>query len=272
MKLKILLILIFPAFFFSCMAPPKNIVYFQDLDEYPQSINSTPYKEPVIKNKDELLITVSALALNQEKVAQFNLPAVGYMSSTETKTQTNPSLQTYIVDTEGKIKFPVIGEITLAGLTRSQAIEHLKNLISNYIDDPIINLRFTSFNIVIFGEVRSPGTLYFNRDKISILDAVGAAGDLTLYGDRKNILLIRENSDGTIERTRFDLTSSDLFSSPYYYLQQNDKIFVEPNKTRQSDSKYGAADGYKLSIFSMAFGAISVIASTTLAIISLRKN
>lgn len=272
MKLKVLLILIFPAFFFSCMAPPKSIVYFQDLDKYQQSINSISYKEPVIKNKDELLITVSASTLNQEKVAQFNLPAVSYMPSTETRTQSNPSLQTYIVDTNGKINFPVIGEITLAGLTRSQAIEHLKKLISNYIDDPIINLRFTSFSIIIFGEVRSPGALYFNSDKISILDAIGVAGDLTMYGNRKNILLIRENSDGTFERTRFDLTSSDLFSSPYYYLKQNDKIFVEPNKTRQSDSKYGAADGFKMSVISMAFSAISVITSTTLAIISLRKN
>jgi len=106
---------------------------------------------------------------------------------------------------------------------------------------------------------------------MSILDAIGHAGDLTIHGSRENVLVIRENDNGVTDFHRFDLTKSDIFSSPYYYVQQNDKIVVEPNKTRQLESKYGVADGYKLSVFSMIFSAVSIIASTTIAIISLNK-
>ena len=275
MKLKILIILIFPAFLFSCMTVPKSVVYFQDLDKYQQNtrkgIDSIAY-EPIIKKFDELLITVSAPILDQEAVAQFNLPMTSFLTPGETSVQQSPAIQTYIVDNDGTINYPVIGRITLAGLTKTQAIEQLQKLVSNYIKDPVVNLKIISFQVTVLGEVFKPGTIPVAQEKISILDALGAVGDLTIYGDRKNVLLVRENNDGTFTYHRFDLTSSDLFASPYYYLQQNDKIVVEPNKTRQLESKYGPADGYKLSVYSMVFSALSIIASTTIAIISLSRN
>jgi len=274
MKLKIFLGLIFPAFFFSCMTPPANIVYFQDLDKYKQSIriaSDSIAEDPVIKKNDELLITVSAPTLGQENVAQFNLPPLSFLTSGETNLQKSASIRTYVVDKNGQIDFPVIGQITLEGLTKMQAIALLKKSISDYINDPIVNLRIMSFKVTIFGEVRAPGVHYASYEKMSILDALGSAGDLTMYADRKNILLIRENGNGTIDHIRFDLTSTDLFTSPYYYLQQNDIIIVEPNRTRQLDSKYGVADGYKFSIYSMAFSAVSIIASTVIAIISMGR-
>jgi len=275
MKLKILFILISPAFLFSCMTVPKNVVYFQDLDKYQQNIrvvNDSAAYDPVIRRNDELLITVSAPVLAQESVAQFNLPPVSYLAAGETNLQKPANIQTYIVDKDGKIDFPVIGQITLAGLTKSQAIERIRQSISNYINaDPIINLRIVSFRVNVLGEVRAPGIHYASLEKMSILDAIGAAGDLTLYGNRKNILLIRENDNGSFSHVRIDLTSSDLFASPYFYLQQNDKIIVEPNKAKQLESKFGVADGYKLSVYSMIFGAVSIIASTAVAIISLKK-
>jgi polysaccharide export outer membrane protein len=275
MKLKILLILIFPAFFFSCMTPPKNFVYFQDIDKYQQNLriaNDSASYDPVIKRNDELLITVSAPVLDQTTVAQFNLPPIAYMTSGETDLQKSPTIQTYIVDNNGKINFPIIGELTMAELTKSQAIELLKKSISNYVNDPIINLRIISSRIIILGEVRAPGPHYFRPEKMSILDAIADAGDITSYGNRNNILLIRENDNGTINHIRLDLTSPDLFSSPYFYLQQNDKIYVEPNKAKQMESKFGVADGYKLSVISMVFGVISIIASTTIAIISIKNK
>ena len=275
MKLKILLILIFPAFFFSCMTPPRNIVYFQDLDKYQQNIkvkvDSAAY-EPVIKKYDELLITVSAPILDQEAVAQFNLPMTAFLTPGETSFQQSAMVQTYIVDSEGTINFPVIGQITLSGLTKSQAIERIRQSVSSYIKDPVVNMRILSFKVTVLGEVFKPGTVPISQEKVSILDAIGAVGDLTIYGDRKNVLLIRENDNGSFDYVRFDLTSSDLFTSPYYYLQQNDKIIVEPNKTKQLESNYSPANSYKLSIYSMVFSALSVIASTTIAIISLRKK
>ena len=279
MKLKkTILILLFPSLFFSCMSVPKDVAYFQDLDKYKQNIrleNVLAAYEPIIKKHDELLITVSAPTLDQSKVAQFNLPMTSYLTpGTETITtvQQSLSVQTFTVDHDGMITYPVIGRITLAGLKKSQAIDHIKKLVSDYCDDPIITLKIISFQVTVLGEVLKPGTIPVNKEKISILDAIGAANDLTIYGDRKNVLLIRENNDGSLDYIRFDLTKSDLFTSPYYYLQQNDKIIVEPNKTRQLDSKYGVADGYKFSIYSMVFSAISIAASTTIAIISLRKN
>jgi len=278
MNLKILIILIFPAFFFSCMTVPKNVVYFQDLNKYQQNLrltNDSGTYEPIIKKNDELLITVTAPVLDQESVAQFNLPMTIYLAPVETgatNIQQSPSVQTYIVGRDGTINYPVIGRIPLAGLTLSQAIESIKKSVSNYVKDPVINLKIMSFKITVLGEVLKPGTYPVTQEKISVLDAIGAANDLTIYGDRKNVLLIRENNDGSLNFHRFDLTSSDLFTSPYYYLQQNDKIVVEPNKTRQLESKYGPADNYKLSVFSMVFSAISVIATTTIAIISLNRR
>jgi len=278
MKLKILLILIFPAFFFSCMTPPKNITYFQDLDKYRQNqimASDSGGYEPIIKKYDELLITVTAPVLDQESVAQFNLPMTAYLTPGETgaiNVQQAPVVQTYIVDSEGSINYPIIGRIPLAGLTLSQAIEHIRKPVSNYIKNPVINLKIMSFKVIVLGEVAKPGPISVNQEKISILDAIGAAGNLTIYGDRKNVLLIREKNDGANEFIRFDLTKSDLFTSPYYYLQQNDKIIVEPNRTRQLDSKFGAADGYKLSVVSMVVSVVSVIASSIIAITLYRKN
>jgi polysaccharide export outer membrane protein len=246
------------------------------LDKYKQTIqieNDLTVYEPIIKKFDELLITVTAPVLSQAKVAQFNLPMTAYLTAgTGNTVQQSPAVQTYTVDYDGAITFPVIGRIPLAGLTKSQAIERIKKSVSDYVDDPVITVKLMSFHVTVLGEVNKPGTLSVNQEKISILDAIGAANDLTIYGNRENVLLIRENNDGTNDFIRLDLTKSDIFTSPFYYLQQNDKIVVEPNKTRQLDSKYGVADGYKLSIFSMVFSAVSIIASTAVAIISIRKN
>lgn len=277
MKLKSLLILFSSVFFFSCMTQPKSLAYFQDLDELikKQSLeNNMLAYEPIIKKFDELMITVTAPVFNQAMVAQFNLPLTSFLTTSvagENSVQQSASIQTYIVDHDGTINFPVIGRIPLAGLKKSQAIEKIKNLVSAHVDNPVITLKIMSFSVTVLGEVLKPGTIPIKQEKMSVLDAIGAAGDLTIYGNRENILLIRENDNGVPEFHKIDLTKSDLFTSPYYYLQQNDKIIVEPNLTRQLDSKYGVADGYKLSIYSMIFSAISIVASTTVAIISIGK-
>ena len=278
MKSKILFILISPVFLFSCMTPPKNVTYFQDADKNQQNLriisDSTGY-EPIIKNFDELLITVTSPTLTQEIVAQFNLPMTSYLSPGETGTinvQQAPTVQTYIVDHSGNINYPVIGRISLAGLTKSQAIERVRGLVSDYIKDPVVNIKIMSFKVTVLGEVFKPGTIPVSQEKISILDAIGAVGDLTIYGDRKNVLLIRENNDGTVVKSRIDLTSTDLFASPYYYLQQNDKIYVEPNKARQLDSKYGIADSYRLSTYSTIVSALSVLGSVIMVIFTINKK
>jgi len=259
------------------MTPPKNVAYFQDLDTYIQNGllgKGIMAQEPIIKKFDELSITVTAPVLNQVQVAQFNLPMMSYLTyGEEVGVAQSIFAPTYTVDYDGAIKFPVVGRIAIAGLTKSQAIEKIKGLVSPYIDEePVVNIKIMSFTVTVLGEVSKPGPIPVTQEKISILEAIGAAGDLTLYGNRENVLLIRENDNGPDEYIRFDLTKSDIFTSPYYYLQQNDKIIVEPNRTRQLDSKYGVADGYKFSILSMVFSAVSIVASTAVAIISVRNR
>jgi polysaccharide export outer membrane protein len=262
MRLKFLLLSVFPLLLFSCMTTPKNVAYFQDLDKYQQKLRSEEsYSfEPVIKINDHLLITVSAPIVDQESVAQFNLPMTTFLTPGETKSTPSTAVQTYVVENDGSINFPVIGKIHLSGFTKTQAIEQITKLVSDYIENPVINLQIISFKVTVLGEVLKPGTIEVKDERISILDALGAAGDLTIYGDRENVLLIRDNN-GTIEHVKFDLTKADLFSSPYYYLQQNDVVIVEPNKTRKLESKYGAADSYRNSLFSISFTAVSVIVS-----------
>ena len=281
MKLKFLSSFIFPALFFSCMTAPKNIVYFQDLGKYQDSRieNNSLMYEPIIKKFDELLITVTAPVFDQTSVAQFNLPMTAYLSVGEvqgvqqTGVQQSIAVQTYIVDHDGTINYPIIGRIPLAGLTKSQAIERVKKLVSDHITvDPVVSMKIMSFKVTVLGEVFKPGTISVSQEKMSIMDALGAVGDLTIFADRQNVLLIRENDNGTFDRVYFDLTKSDLFTSPYFYLQQNDKIVVSPGKTRQMDSKYGVAEGYKFSILSMVFSAVSIIASTAVAIFSIKNK
>jgi polysaccharide export outer membrane protein len=262
-KLKSVFPLFLPILFFSCTSIPKTVSYFQDLDEsqtYVEAENKVFAYEPTIKNGDQLLITISSPALDQEKVAQFNLPLIAYLSPGETRVQPSTTIQTYLVNKEGDITFPVIGKVQLSGLTKLQASDRITKLISDYVEEPIVNLQIVSFYITVLGDVRSPGRINVSNERISILEAIGAAGDLTIYGKRENVLLIRDNN-GKKEFVRFDLTKSDLFSSPYFYLQQNDIIVVEPNKTRKLDSNYGSADGYRISMMSIAFTAVSIIVS-----------
>jgi polysaccharide export outer membrane protein len=237
--------------------------YFQDIEKYGQDFKSADYyaHEPVIKPGDRLTINVSAPALYQEKVAQFNLPISSYLAPGETAVTSEPSLPTCYVDEEGNIDFPVLGKLKLAGMTKSQARNYMEKLIAGYIrEGAIVSLEIASFNVSVHGEVFKPGPVKAAGDRISVLDALGAVGGITVYGDRTNVLLIRDNN-GTVEHCRFDLTRSDIFNSPYFYLHQNDMLFVESTKGRMQDSEYGAGDNYRLT-------RTSVILSTVLSTVS----
>lgn len=270
-KIKLLTLLSIVLFLFSCQSTPKNITYFQDLDPgVAEKYLSDFQYEPIIKNNDQLLISVSSPTLNQELVAQFNLPTTSFMVAGETQLAQTSSMQTYTVDTEGFINYPVLGKIKMAGLTKSDAIKSLSTLVSEYLENPIVNLQIVSFQVTVLGEVNRPGVVRAANERLSVLDAIGGAGDLTIFGCRENILLIRENN-GKKQYAYFDMTKSDLFSSPYYYLQQNDVLVVEANDARKRASKFGAAENYNLSVYSVIASSVSIIASTVIAIISLNK-
>ncbi len=179
---------------------------------------------------------------------------------------TSMQLQTFIVNSEGYINYPVLGSIHVAGMTVEQLQKMLTEKISATVEDPIVNVRIANFEVVVGGEVRQPKKIRVNRSRYSVLDALGDAGDLTEYGERSNILLVREEN-GQRAYHRLNLNSSDLLTSPYFYLQQNDYIYVEPNAVRQANSKYNQHNSFKLSVISTIVSASSVLASLIIALV-----
>lgn len=189
----------------------KKVSYFQDIDESKLLSDYHNY-EPKIQVDDKLNIVVSGL--NEEVVSPYNNGQKGYL-----------------VDVNGNINFPVLGQLHVEGLTLRKLSEKLTAEISKDVKDPIVNTSFMNYKITVLGEVRSPGTYTLSSEKTTILQALGLAGDLTLGAKRSNVLLIRENG-GHYEHIRIDLRKSDIFNSPYYYMSQNDVIYVSPTSSR----------------------------------------
>ena len=261
MKLKIWLFSALVIGLFSCQSVPKDIIYLQDVDSYFQSQEHLAKKivyEPIIKQNDQLLITVSSPIPDQTQVAQFNMPMNTAMAAGDARVSTSLSIQTYIVDINGDINFPVIGKISVARLSQSAAIQVLTEKIAAYLPEPIINLQIVEYGVTVLGEVLQPGRIEAINNRITIFEALGAAKDLTIYGDRRNVLLIRENN-GEKELYRLDLTQASIINSPCYYLQQNDIIYVEPNKTRQRESTFGKRESFNINILSISLTAVSVL-------------
>ena len=194
----------------SC-ASSKKVAYFQNIDEK-QDLTAYHNYEPTIKKDDLIKIIVSGP--DEDVVSPYNLNRISYL-----------------VDINGYINFPVLGKMKVEGLTLRQLSEKLTTEISKDVKNPIINASFENFKITILGEVRSPGTYTMSSERTTILQALGEAGDLTLGAKRDNIMLIRE-IDGKYEHIKIDLKKSDIFSSPYYYLCQNDVIYVTPTSSR----------------------------------------
>lgn len=245
----------------------KDVGYFNNLDQpnVQQLIgeNVSNYS-PRIAPDDMLGITVTAVDPNS--VAAFNLPALSFLTPGEKQLSFTQSLQTYLVGANGTIQFPVLGELKVGGLTKQECIKYLEGLISAYVNDPIVNIQILNYRISVLGEVNKPGSFTMPNDRISILDALSHAGDLTIQGERRNVLLIRDNN-GRKEFHRYDLTRSDLFTSPYYYLQQNDVVYVEPNDPKKKNSRYSQTDQFNVSLFSAIVSTVSVIASLLIALL-----
>ncbi len=234
----------------------KQMTYLADADMSKiDSINASfiSRSETVIRNGDALTIFVSAL--DREAVAPYNLPTVTFAAPGSTNVQTTPMLQYYIVDEAGDVELPVLGKVHVAGLTRTEAAEAVKRQLEAQVVNPLVHLQLVNAKVSVLGEVKTPGQVPLHGDRMTILEALAAAGDLTPYGRRDNVLVTRE-VNGKLEVVRINLRSADLFASPYYYLQQNDVVYVAPNKVRAVNS---ANSGLWLSIVSTALSAATVI-------------
>lgn len=229
----------------------KKIAYFNDIKDS-TVILSAAGLEPVIQEKDILSISVSSLS--PEATELFNLPNLPITPSSSLSTS-SPQTAGYLVNDEGYIKFPILGEVKAAGLTQKQLEANITQMLidKKLLYDPIVTARFLNFRVTVLGEVNQPGVIYAPNAQLSILEAIGQAGDLTIFGLRDNIILIRQEGTAKIVK-RLDLNSSKILKSPYFFLKSNDVIYVEPGKAKV------ASTDFTRQYLPIVFSGITVIA------------
>lgn len=244
---------------FSC-APRADSVYYQNIDTMASQEKQSNY-EIKIQPDDLLLIIVSAD--DPETAIPFNLSTISVPSAYSINaSRGQETMQSYLVDAAGTIDFPVLGKLNVGGLSRSEVMQLLEGKIAKYIKNPIINLRIMNFKVSVQGEVTLPGTYTISSERITLIEALSMAKDLTIYGKRDNILIIRE-INGVKSYNRVDITKGDFINSPFYYLAQNDVIYVEPNKVRINGAAVGANTGVIISITSLLITVITLIVTAS---------
>lgn len=239
----------------SCKSPEK-VIYLQDVDILSQSNVTNDYE---LKIKKDDLLSIVVTSRNPELVKIFNMPTVGY-GVTGSSVSGGQRVLPYTVDVDGCIKFPILGKIKVEGMTRNQLVEYIeKSLIEGeYVKDPVVTVQFLNFKVSVLGEVKNPGCYEINSERFTLLDAISKAGDLTIYGKRDKVAVIRE-IDGKRTVLYHDLRSSEIFNSPCFYLQQNDVVYVEPNKARSTQRGIFSNASLWISIVSVSVSIISLL-------------
>lgn len=249
------LVFIFMAatFFASCVSSKeqtKKSVYFSQVtDSLLRSSTSMEY-EPVFQKGD--ILSISVITANEASSRLFNQQGFSGGGSSESG-EPSAAAQGYLVDEKGNITFPFLGAIKAAGSTRSMLTATLGERLRKYVDSAIVSVRLLNYRITILGEVNKPGTFSIPSERVTVLDAIGLAGDLTVYGRRNNIRIIR-TADGNRQTTTLDLNKGDIFSSPFFYLRQNDIVYVEMN-----ERKIPNTDQASIRNVSIALGIISAL-------------
>lgn len=246
-------IIIISGLIFSC-ASREEIAYYRNIDSVLSS-NAGENYETMIQSDDLLRIIVIAESI--EAAAPFNIDR-SKPGATSVK-EPGQEINTYLVDKDGFIDFPSVGKIKLGGLTKSQAITELNSVLREYIVKPSVNISIMNFKVTVQGEVVKPGIVSVQSERLTLPEALGMAGDLTIYGKRENIMIVRER-EGKKTVERVDITNADFINSPYYYLSQNDLVYVEPNKARMNASKVGPNINVIISISSLIVTLIVLIA------------
>ncbi|MBQ8520626.1 MAG: polysaccharide biosynthesis/export family protein [Bacteroides sp.] len=254
MKIKSFIILSLCMLLMAGCTSYKNVPYLQN----PEVVNSfdsiLPMYDAKIMPKDLLTITVNST--DPDAAAPFNLIVQTAINSAHSSNLTQqPSLQQYLVNNEGYIDFPVLGRLKVGGLTKNQAEDLIREKLSPYLREaPIVTVRMANYKIAVLGEVAKPGLFTVNNEKVNIFEALAMAGDLTVWGIRDNVKLIREDAEGKREIIQLNLNNSEIVTCPYYYLQQNDILYVSPNKTKAKNSDIGQST-------SLWFSATSILVS-----------
>lgn len=224
----------------SC-TPSKDVVYFQDANQFETLVDNNTSNT---KFKVDDLVSIYVSVLDPEASAPFNLFRGGQEGGMR------PEQVDYLVDKNGEIDFPVIGKIKIAGLSPSETQKLLEDKLADYLVNPIINIRIKNFTVTILGAVARPGTYPVNGEQITIMEALGFAGDITIKGRKDNVMVIRD-FDGTKVYNRINLNHKDALKSPVYYLTQNDVVYVEPNKSGKTASSLDQRASIAVSIVSV---------------------
>lgn len=298
-KINQILIVLLGMFFMNSCSGTKNIAYFQRTDKSPDSLkhprnssmqnndhkglkdfknnsdlnkvnkengiykmesNSAGLYDARIKPKDLLSITIVSSEPEASKMYNLVVPQIADPAN-QNSLFSQPTLQSYLVDNEGNINFPVFGKIKVADLTRKELelllLMKLEPAFSK--EKPIITIRFINYSVNILGEVLKPGKYETNNDRLTIFEGLALAGDLTIYGRRDNVKVLRENVDGSKEYMTMNLNDKNIIYSPAYYLQQNDVVYIEPNKSRSKSSNYGAAESFGITSLSVLLTLTSLV-------------
>lgn len=242
----------------------KNVPYLQNAEEIKALQAEMPLYDAKIMPKDLLTVTVNTTV--PEAAAPFNLTVQTAQNlATSRSTYSQPILQQYLVSNEGVIDFPVLGQLKVGGLTKSEAEDMIREKLKPYLKEvPIVTVRMANYKISVLGEVARPGTFTVSNEKVNVLEALAMAGDLTIWGLRDNVKLVREDAAGKREIIMLDLTNAEIITSPYYYLQQNDIIYVSPNKTKAKNSDVGQST-------SLWFSATSILVSVASLLYNILK-
>ena len=241
----------------------KKLDYLQNIESVALEASMKNAKSTIQPN-DQLVIMVTAKDMDVVKpfnqnfssgqILQYSLPS----NNAPDQSQTSVSGPTYVVDSQGNIEFPVIGKINTENKTTEELRDILKKEISKYVLNPQVSVRNTNYKITVLGEVNRPGTYNIPDAQTTLLEVLGFAGDLSIYGNREDILVLR-NIDGTMTKERIDLTKADFINSPFFYLKQNDVIIVSPNETKQKSSRLDPNAGIYISVASIVVTILALI-------------
>ena len=225
----------------------QNAVYFSDIDSISTAqLTTGEFKEPIIQNDDLLSVSVQTMGQNAF-AAGVVASTVSSSVSTQTAAQSNEVVEGFLVSKAGTIEMPMLGVINVAGLTTIQAKEVIRTAAKKYYKDPTVQVRIANFKITILGEVAKPASYTVPYERVTVIDAIAMAGDITLTGKKDNILLLRENG-GKKDVIRLNLNAANIISSPYFYLKQNDVLYVEPTKTKVAASNARNSQGIAIGI------------------------
>ena len=259
MKLQNIFIISICLTLLSSCASYKQVPYLQDAELINSIQESLPMYDAKIMPKDLLTITINTT--DPEVAAPFNLTVQTSVNVAHSSSLTHqPTLQQYLVSNEGTIEFPVLGTLQVGGLTKGEAETLIRGKLGEYLKEtPIVTVRMSNYKISVLGEVARPGVFTIGNEKVNIFEALAMAGDLTIWGMRDNVKLIREDADGQRNIIYLNLNRADIVTSPYYYLQQNDILYVTPNKTKAKNSDIGQSTNLWISGTSILVSLVNII-------------